>query len=785
MLFAGIDNVSLTRAAAQNGALVLTNSDPQIGFTIKPYILTTSVLAQIRVEASSRDTRLTPKIYLDYGNGYAEPASIKMSPDGDGAWVCYIPIPNLLRRLRLDLAEIAATIDLHSIVAKRADLSQLFSTLGRIKERELLHLVSHKFGYGLALLGEAFPSLPETNDAKSQSMLADIVASGLNHIPASGLAPDDEYLAWIERYESLTETDRDWMATRSAEWGERITFSILMPVYDPPLDLLGEAIDSLQAQTYQHWELCLADDASTNDAVRDLIQARAAADSRIKYVFREENGHISRASNSAAELATGRYLVLMDNDDLLPPHALFTMAHYIDANPGCRMLFSDEDKISLAGFRFEPYHKGAFDRFLMYGHNMFSHLGVYERSLFESVGGFRIGYEGSQDYDLTLRCMEQCEDAQIVHVPHVLYHWRQVLGSTSLGAGQKSYAFEAAKKGINDHFERCGYPVRAVNAEVPGVSVVRALSQPSPVSISIVIPTRDGLDVLEPCIASLLANPDPFMQIVIVDNGSTRPETLEYFDGLASDPRRFKIVRDDAPFNFSRLVNLGVSHARGEIVCLLNNDTEVLSAALYERARAWLSMPDVGIVGARLLYPDMTLQHFGVYVGIGEHGVADHAHVGLHDSTHARFSKSRLLQQFSAVTAACLFVRKTDYLAVGGFDEELAVAYNDVDFCLKLRSAGLKVVCDPEIRLIHKESKSRGHDNTPSKVARLADEAARVRTRWADSLEDPFYSPNFSRANTAFELASKPRQRFPWKYVPPGRSITVSKTAAVPEKTKV
>ncbi|RZI59993.1 MAG: glycosyltransferase, partial [Zymomonas sp.] len=359
------------------------------------------------------------------------------------------------------------------------------------------------------------------------------------------------------------------------------------------------------------------------------------------------------------------------------------------------------------------------------------------------------------------------DDRKAAEDPRILAMLDQADGIFLAGGDQANYVRfwkgTSVQKAINDHFFRMGYPLRSVDAEVPGIATVRALSQSRPASISIVIPTRDGLDVLEPCIASLLTYPDPFTDIVIVDNGSRQSKTLEFLADLAADTNRFTIVRDDGDFNFSRLINLGVSKARGDIICLLNNDTELLSANLYDRARAWFSISDVGIVGARLLYPDLTLQHFGVCVGIGDHGVADHLYLGIPDHQHKQFSKSRLLQQFSAVTAACLLVRKQDYIAAGGFDEGLAVAYNDVDFCLKIRQRGLKIICDPEIKLIHKESKSRGLDNTPSRTARLDREAAIIRERWGNTgLCDPFYSPRFTRKNSRFEQLAGSQQPLPW-----------------------
>lgn len=332
-----------------------------------------------------------------------------------------------------------------------------------------------------------------------------------------------------------------------------------------------------------------------------------------------------------------------------------------------------------------------------------------------------------------------------------------------MGASEKNYAFTAAKRAINDHFSRNDWPLLSVDGEFPGISRVQTLSTPNPQIVSVIIPTRDGFEHLSRCLESLRKFSDPLIEVVIVDNGTVDPKTLSLFASLERESYRYRVVRDDGDFNFSRLVNLGVEHARGAIVCLLNDDTEFLEAGAFERVRAWFSVSDIGIVGARLLYPDGTLQHFGVHLGVGEHRIAEHAYLGLPDDQHVNFSKSRLLQQFSAVTGACMFIRKADYASVGGFDESFPVAYNDIDFCLRVRAKGLKVICDPNIRLAHHESRTRGSDASPERRKRLDDDARRVLERWdSGGLHDPFYSPNFDRKHSCYRL-SNDAPRAPWK----------------------
>jgi O-antigen biosynthesis protein len=438
---------------------------------------------------------------------------------------------------------------------------------------------------------------------------------------------------------------------------------------------------------------------------------------------------------------------------------------YINANPDCQVLFSDEDKIDEDGIRHEPYFKGSFDEYLLYGHNMVSHLGVYRRTLIEAVGGFRRGYEGSQDYDLILRCFERCGAKQIVHIPHVLYHWRKTPGSTAISPNQKSYAILAAQNSINDHFGRCALPLASVDGRFPGITTVatRQGIGRGEDRVSIIIPTRDGGGALRSCIDSVEKCKDDNIEIIIVDNGSQGKTTLEYLRRIEAVGSAI-ILRYPLEFNFSKINNFAVEHATGRLLCFLNDDTEVMSLDWLNRARSLLSMSKVGIVGARLLYPDMTLQHFGIHLGLGPHRVAGTPHVRQEAADPGYFSKSILMQQFCAVTAACLFIRRDDFLNVGGFEPELKVAYNDVDLCLKIRALGLHVICDPDIELIHHESKTRGLDVTDRKRQRLDVEARWMRHRWAKLLDsDPFFSPNFDLERNDYCLAFPPRALLPWR----------------------
>ncbi|WP_456381009.1 glycosyltransferase [Thiolapillus sp.] len=567
-------------------------------------------------------------------------------------------------------------------------------------------------------------------------------------------AREIDYQQWIADFDSITTESKKRFAREIDSFSFRPLISIVMPVYDPPVELLIQAIESVRKQIYPDWELCIADDCSANEQIRVIIKSYAEKDKRIKYVFRKENGHISKASNSALQLATGDFVALMDHDDLLSEHALFWVAHAVQENPEGKLFYSDEDKIDLQGIRHDPYFKCDWNLDLFYSHNMFSHLGVYDASLLGDTGGFREGLEGSQDYDLALRCIEKVEDSQIIHIPRVLYHWRVMPGSTALDASEKPYAMIAGERAINDHFARTG-----VEAECRLLGFgyrVKYRIQADPL-VSVIIPTRDEVDILRTCLDSIYEKTTyKNYEIIIIDNGSRCEETQEYLLEL-QQTQGIKIIRDDGEFNFSSLNNKGVAAASGEIVALVNNDVEVISPGWMTEMVSQACRPEIGAVGCRLIYPDNTLQHAGIILGLG--GLAAYSHRCIPKESPGYFGRAMLLQSISAVTAACLFVRRNVYMEVGGMDEDnLAVAYNDVDFCLRLREAGYRNIFTPYAELTHFESKSRGLEDTPEKQERLRKEYAYMRNRWGELLDrDPAYNPNLTLDREDFSLSATPR----------------------------
>ncbi|MFX1695366.1 glycosyltransferase family 2 protein [Paraburkholderia sp. A1RO-1] len=565
----------------------------------------------------------------------------------------------------------------------------------------------------------------------------------------------NNYDEWIRQFDVLDDVQRDALRAHISTMRETPLISVLMPTYNPDRRWLCEAIDSVRNQLYPNWELCIADDASTDPDVRKFLEGFARDDRRIKVTFREHNGHISAASNSALALASGEWIALLDQDDRLAEHALCWAADAIDRDPSVQLIYSDEDKIDEQGRRHDPYFKCDWNRDLFYSQNMFCHLGLYRKTLLDSIGGFREGVEGAQDHDLVLRCIEHSGDAAIAHIPRVLYHWRVHSGSTAAGADAKSYAAVAGERALREHFTRSGI---AADAEWCGYGyrVRYALPSPAPL-VSLIIPTRNAVELMRTCIGSILTRTTySNYEIIIVDNGSDDPAALEYFASLTTD-RRVRVLRDDSPFNYSSLNNRAVEAARGDVIGLINNDIEVLAPEWLSEMVSIAVQPGVGAVGAKLLYPDDTLQHAGIVLGIG--GVAGHANKRGRPPHRGYFGRTALIGSWSAVTAACMVVRRNVFVEVGGLNEtDLRVAFNDVDFCLKLKAAGYRNVLTPYAELYHHESATRGYEDNPEKRARFRSESDYMRRRWSDWLKsDPAYSPNLTLQHEDFSLAWPPR----------------------------
>ena len=571
---------------------------------------------------------------------------------------------------------------------------------------------------------------------------------------------DHEY--WIKHYDTPSEQLYQDIKIYMAGWVDPPVISIVMPVYNAPEKFLRKALDSITSQLYPHWELCIADDASTEAHVKRVLTEYERSDKRIKVIYRKENGHISKASNSALTLVTSEFTAFMDHDDALPAHALFWMAKDILDNPDGMLWYSDEDKIDEEGNRYDLHFKPDWNHDLLLSYNYLNHFSIYKTSLVKQLKGFRSEYNGAQDYDLALRAIECIKPEQIHHVPRVLYHWRAISGSTAANMDEKPYTVLAGQKAVGDYLKRQGLHAKVLdNPQLAGVIRVQYQLPANPPLVSLIIPTYNGLSVLSCCVDSILNKTTyPNYEIIIVDNRSDDDATLQYLLDLESTGKA-RILRYPHPFNYPAINNMAVEHASGELVALINNDLEVITPNWLDEMVGQLLRPQVGAVGARLWYPDERLQHGGVIVGLG--GVAGHSHKYLPKGDPGYFGRAAVIQNLSAVTAACLLTYKETYIKVGGLDaKNLAVAFNDVDFCLKIQSEKLRIVWTPYAELYHHESASRGQEDTPEKQARFEKEVMYMKKRWYDSylgelMYDPAYSPNLIAGVEDFGFAFPPR----------------------------
>ncbi|EPH99596.1 glycosyltransferase, group 2 family protein [Enterococcus faecalis 13-SD-W-01] len=551
-----------------------------------------------------------------------------------------------------------------------------------------------------------------------------------------------DYSEWIQKYENIDLAEQKKQAKTLTH---QPLFSILMPVYNVETKWLEKCIDSVLAQTYENWELCISDDASTDPAIRKSLEKYQQKDSRIKVVFREENGHISLATNSALELASGEFVVLLDNDDELAPFALFEAASALNENPELDLIYSDEDKIDADDNRFDPHFKADWSPDTLMGNNYISHLGIYRTEIVRTLGGFRKGYEGSQDYDLVLRFTEIIPEEHIYHIDKILYHWRTIPGSTATSGEAKSYIYDSGVKALTDTLERRGIKGEVRPGRISGFYEVTydVLSEDL---VSVIIPTKNGYEDLKMCVDSIIEKTTyPNYEIIVADNGSTDPKMQELFDSYREKLKeRFIVELIDIPFNYSRINNLAVEKASGKYLLFLNNDTEVIEPEWMTHMVSYAQFDRIGCVGAKLYYPDDTTQHAGVLIGIG--GVAGHA-LNNYDRSHCGYFGRLVIDvNYMAVTAACMMIKASDFEAVGGFDETLEVAFNDVDLCLKVYELGRYNVYAHQAELYHFESKSRGYEDTPEKQRRFAGEIKKMQDRWpAYIAHDPFYNDNLTK----------------------------------------
>lgn len=567
-----------------------------------------------------------------------------------------------------------------------------------------------------------------------------------------------DYDLWARMQEPDARTRRLQQAHR---FPRMPLFSVVIPLYETPLPFLKAVVDSVLRQTYPHLELCLAD-GSRDGQVRQFLAKHYAGERRLRYRRLKENKGISENTNAALAMARGEFLVFADHDDLLAPDALYELAAAVCADPDIDLLYTDEDKINRAGTAyFAPHFKPDFSMELLRCNNYICHLLAVRRDLLEKAGPLDAAYDGAQDYDFVLRCAEQAR--RIHHIPRVLYHWRTHPDSTAGNPASKEYAFEAGRRAVEAHCRRMGLDAAVEQTRLRGRYRVRYALPEHPL-VSIVILNKDHVEELRRCLNSIWekSSYDNY-EILIVENNSTEAETEQYYESLAG---RVRLLRYEGCFNFAAIHNFAVPRASGEYVVLLNNDTEVQSSAWLEELLGLCQKPEVGAAGAKLFYPDGTIQHAGVALGLC--GVASHLFAGADGTKDGYAGRLVSVQDYSAVTAACMMTKKSVYLRAGGMEEALAVAYNDIDYCLRMRELGLQVLYTPYACLTHYESRSRGADTAGEKEKRLKREAAWFARRWRGVLEagDPFYNPNFSVERTDCSLR-QPWEQEAWRQLLP------------------
>lgn len=563
-------------------------------------------------------------------------------------------------------------------------------------------------------------------------------------------ADDVDYEQWYENHKALPE---ELEKQKNEKWKRKPLISIVVPVYNTPQVFLRQMIESVQNQSYSEWELCIGNASPENKEMKKILE-EYKNDARIKEVEIPENKGISQNTNRAMEIASGELIGLLDHDDLLAPNALYEIAKAVNEHPDPEVIYTDEDKVTTdLKEHFQPHLKPDFNLDLLRSNNYICHFFVASRDLIKRVGGFRPEFNGAQDYDLILRCTEQAK--QIVHIPKILYHWRVHKASTADNPASKMYAFDAGKRAIEEHLVRCRTKGTVQHTKDLGFYRVKYEVCGEPL-VSIIIPNKDQSEALKKCLDSIREKTSyRNYEIIIVENNSEEPETFAFYKKIAGE--KIKVVTWEGEFNYSAINNFGVRHARGDYLLLLNNDVEIINGDWLTEMLSHCQRKEVGIVGAKLYYPDNTIQHAGIIIGIG--GVAGSVFVGLPRAFSGYLHKASIQLDLSAVTAACMLVKRSVFEQVGGLEEKLKVAFNDVDFCLRVREKGYLVVYDPYAELYHYESKTRGAEDTKEKIRRFQTEIEYMRSHWIGLLKkgDPYYNCNLSLTKWDYSLKNNQR----------------------------
>lgn len=577
---------------------------------------------------------------------------------------------------------------------------------------------------------------------------------------------DDKYY-YVNWYNRVKPTYLELDKQKKIKFEKQIKFSIVVPIFETPDIFLKEFIDSVLAQTYQNFELCFADGSRVGKDKKDIVEKYINRDLRIKYKLIGENLGISGNTNVALDMVSGDFIVFCDHDDVLVENALFECAKAINFDNNIDCLYSDEDKLDMyTGELHDPHFKPDFNIDLLRSVNYISHLFVAKKGLIEECGKFESIYDGAQDYDFIFRIVEKAK--KVYHIPKVLYHWRCHMDSTAINPESKLYAFEAGKRAIKAHLDRSFSNTSVKIKDVlDGVDygIYHVKYGNNNELISVIIPNKDHIEDLDKAIRSLyLKGSYKNLEFIIVENNSVDEKTFAYYKDIQKEFFNVKVVYFKGTFNYSAINNYGVSFANGEYLLFLNNDIELINEDSIEEMLGLIRREDVGVVGARLLYPDDSIQHAGVVVGFG--GIAGHTFIGLQKEERSYFNRAMIMQDYSAVTAACMLSKKSIFEAVNGFSEELAVAFNDIDYCMKVRALDKLIVYNPQALFYHYESKSRGLEDTKEKIERFNREIATFMKKWPEILEkgDPFYNPNLTLKKSNFELKDLETEKIGEKY---------------------
>lgn len=726
---------------------IAEGNDPRIDLRARPgYALPAPGWYQLRVAFELGEGGIVaPCLYPDYGEGQSEHSRIDVAePARSGEYVYTVVLINApVRALRFDPTQCAARFGMRGFRMRR--ISRLRAVLEMLTGIRRCAGESPRDRLGADLLGFLRHALREGAAAAAES-LKQRYRGALRDQALS-------YQQWVARFDSrpAVEQTRDRVELRTGA----PDLSVVLVVREPRLELLKRSIDSVLAQNYSRWQLCVVADVAASIATKRLLREYALCDRRICLQFSERCAQDEQAANEAIGLAKGDYLAFLGQEDELCADALRELARAVVERADARLLYSDEDKIDAAGLRSDPNFKPAWNPDLLRAQNYLCHLVAIRADLLREVGGLHAGYQGAQDHDLVLRCVERLRDEQIVHIPKILYHARRPSQATA--AEPAVAACEAGRRAVEAHLARIGRPSRV---EVTEHGYFRALPacEPQAPKVTVIVPTRDRAELLRTCVESVLDRTAyTNFELMVVDNGSVEPQAVDYLAGLRGR-ECVRVVDYPYEFNFSAIVNHAVAQSSAQVLCLLNNDTEVIGPDWLDELVSHAMREEVGAVGCMLYFPGDTIQHAGVILGIGEGGVAGHAHLNLRRGSGGYVGRARVVHNLTAVTGACLAVRRSVYDEVGGMDENLAVAFNDIDLCLRIDANGYRNVWTPFAELYHHESASRGQDNTPEKRARFLAESDTMLRRWGDLLRnDPAYNPNLSLDSPNFELAFPPR----------------------------